>query len=60
MTLFPASGIQKTELLYRMKRDGCSAEVFHKRCDERGATIILLHANNGYIFGAYNPTSWLN
>ncbi len=52
--------LTKTELLYRMNKDGCSPEVFHKRCDDQGATLIFLNANNGYVFGAFNPTSWVN
>jgi hypothetical protein len=52
--------ITKTDLLYRMNKDGCSPEIFHKRCDDQGATIILVNANNGYVFGAFNPTSWVN
>jgi hypothetical protein len=60
LSLFPQPGIQITELLYRMKRDGCSPEVFHKRCDDKGATVVLVSANNGYVFGGFNPTSWLD
>lgn len=57
-SMFP--GIQMTELLYRMKRDGCSPETFHKRCDDKGATLVLVSANKGYVFGGFNPTSWMN
>ncbi|TNV87483.1 hypothetical protein FGO68_gene7976 [Halteria grandinella] len=59
-SMFPQPGIQMTELLYRMKRDGCSPEVFHKRCDDKGATLVLVSANKGYVFGGFNPTSWMN
>ena len=52
--------IKQTELLYRMNRDGCTPEVFHKLCDNRGATMLLVKANNGYVFGGYNPTSWFS
>ena len=58
--MFPSSGFTTTELLYRMKRDGCSPEVFHKRCDLKGATLLLVSANGGHVFGGFNPTSWLN
>ncbi len=56
----PLGTLTKTELLYRMNKDGCSPEIFHKRCDNQGATLILVHANGGYVFGAFNPTSWVN
>lgn len=52
--------IKSTELLYRMGRDGCSAEIFHKKCDDHGPTLTLINANGGYIFGGYSPTSWIN
>ena len=52
--------IKQTELLYRMNRDGCKPDIFHRRCDNRGPTMILISANNGYIFGGYNPTSWIS
>ena len=61
--MFPSGatgGIQQSELLYKMQRDGCTPEIFHKRCDNKGATIMFIHANKGYVFGAFNPTSWLN
>ncbi len=57
--MFPRDGIAKCDLLYRMNKDGCSPEIFHKRCDNQGATLIFVSANNGYVFGAFNPTSWL-
>ena len=43
-----------------MQRDGCSPEIFHKKCDNKGPTLILVKANGGYLFGAFNPTSWIN
>jgi TLD len=60
--MFPQTqgGIYQSELLYKMNRDGCTPEIFHKRCDNKGATIMFIEANNGYVFGAFNPTSWLN
>ena len=42
-----------------MNRDGATADMFHKRCDNRGPTLTIIEAN-GYIFGGYNPTSWVN
>eukprot|EP00347_Sterkiella_histriomuscorum_P011410 403372566 len=56
--MFPK--IKSTELLYRMRRDACSPEIFHKKCDNKGATLLFVKTNTGYIFGGYNPTSWLS
>ena len=33
---------------------------FHENCDEKGATLIFVKANQGHIFGGYNPISWKN
>ncbi len=42
-----------------MSKDGCSPEAFHAHCDNRGATLTLVKTVQGYIFGGYNPTSYL-
>ena len=55
--MFPK--IKGSELLYRMNRDGCTPETFHRRCDNKGATLMLVKTTNGYIFGGYNPSSWV-
>jgi hypothetical protein len=56
--IFPR--IKATELLFRMGKDGCDAETFHRRCDNKGATLTLISANGGFVFGGYNPTSWVS
>ena len=58
LMMFPRE-IKQTELLYRLKRDGASPEVFHRRCDNKGPTIMLVSAN-GKVFGGYCPTSWVS
>jgi hypothetical protein len=51
----------KFNLLYSTKRHGNSVEKFHKYCDSKGATIILVKTNlPGEIIGGYNPNSWGN
>lgn len=37
-----------------------TAELFHQQCDNKGPTITLVQANQGYIFGAYSPVSWIS
>jgi len=37
-----------------------SAQNFHSACDEQGPTLTFVKANGGFIFGGYNPQSWLS
>ena len=37
-----------------------SAEAFHNACDEQGPTLTIVKANGGFIFGGYNPVSWVS
>ena len=48
----------KTELLYRMSRDGIEYSKFHNLCDNKGATITLIKLEDGNILGIYTPLSW--
>ena len=47
-------------LLYKLSRDGASPEVFHKLCDNKGANILIVRTTDNYIFGGFNPLSWIN
>ena len=44
-------------LLYRASWHGWSAEHFHSRCDNKGATVIVVKTGN-YIFGGCTLPSW--
>ena len=48
----------KSELLYRMSRDGIEYSKFHNLCDNKGATITLIKLEDGNILGNYTPLSW--
>ncbi|EXX67506.1 hypothetical protein GLOIN_2v1838247 [Rhizophagus irregularis DAOM 181602=DAOM 197198] len=49
----------KFDLLCRASRDGNTSEVFHAKCDHRGATIIIAKiSNSNHIVGGYNPLFW--
>ncbi|EXX77865.1 BTB/POZ domain-containing protein [Rhizophagus irregularis DAOM 181602=DAOM 197198] len=49
----------KLILLYRASRDGNSAEEFHTRCDNKGATIVVVKIENSeQIVGGYNSLLW--
>ena len=47
----------KWNLCYRASRDGWSAQDFHKHCDNKGPTVVLVKANN-CIFGGYTDQNW--
>eukprot|EP00026_Physarum_polycephalum_P011172 Phypoly_transcript_11374.p1 GENE.Phypoly_transcript_11374~~Phypoly_transcript_11374.p1 ORF type:complete len:383 (-),score=71.38 Phypoly_transcript_11374:32-1180(-) len=46
---------KKFSLMYKASRDGFAASEFHKRCDNRGPTLTLIHSSLGYTFGGYSP-----
>ena len=48
----------KTKLLYRKSKDGDSIDTFHKLCDNKGSTLILIKVDNKNIFGGYTPLDW--
>ena len=39
----------KSELLYRMSRDGIETKTFHNLCDNKGPTIILIKLTDDNI-----------
>jgi hypothetical protein len=46
-------------LLYRASRDGNTPVVFHNKCDNKGATIVIAKISNSEkIVGGYNPFFW--
>jgi hypothetical protein len=46
-------------LLYRASRDGNTAEVFHAKCDNKGANIVVVKVKDSeQIVGGYNPLFW--
>lgn len=50
----------KTELLYRASRDGYTSRVFHKKCDNKGASITIIQSEHGLMFGGFTSLSWEN
>ncbi|CAB4044368.1 Hypothetical predicted protein, partial [Paramuricea clavata] len=47
----------KWNLCYRASRDGWRAQDFHKHCDNKGPTVVLVKAND-CIFGGYTDQHW--
>ena len=46
-------------LCYRASRDGWRAQDFHRHCDNKGPTVVLVKANDS-IFGGYTGQSWMS
>ena len=44
-------------LCYRASRDGWRAQDFHRHCNNKGPTVVLVKVND-YIFGGYTDQSW--
>ena len=47
----------KWNLCYRASRDGWSARNFHRNCDNKGPTVVLIKVNE-FIFGGYTDQNW--
>ncbi|CAG8498398.1 35508_t:CDS:2 [Racocetra persica] len=46
-------------LLFRGSRDGFQNNIFHQRCDQKGATIVVAKIqNSNQLVGGYNPVDW--
>ncbi|RIA81121.1 hypothetical protein C1645_837491 [Glomus cerebriforme] len=49
----------KFNLLYRASRDGNTAAAFHKKCNNKGATIVVVKIKGTKrLVGGYNPLDW--
>ncbi|RGB33211.1 hypothetical protein C1646_705002 [Rhizophagus diaphanus] len=47
------------KLIYRASRDGNRSEVFYRKCNNKGATIVVVKIKGSeQIFGGYNPVIW--
>ena len=46
------------KLLYRASEHGYTAKSFHKYCDDKGPTLIIIKSSEGWIFGGYTTQSW--
>ncbi|GBB93254.1 hypothetical protein RclHR1_02140007 [Rhizophagus clarus] len=46
-------------LIYRASKDGKTPEAFHNKCDNKGATIVIIKVKGSeQIIGGYNPFDW--
>ncbi|KAF9163361.1 hypothetical protein DFQ26_002681 [Actinomortierella ambigua] len=44
--------------LYVASKHGFSAEAFHRRCDNRGATLTIARTSTGTVVGGFNEKAW--
>ena len=47
-------------LLYKASRDGDSSDTFHEKCDYNQNTITLILTTDGWKFGGYTDSTWLD
>ncbi len=51
-------GDYKWRLLYRASEHDYTADSFHKYCNDKGPTLIVIKSSGGWIFGGYTTQSW--
>ena len=52
--------ILKYELIFKMTENGEKPEDFHKHCDNKGPTLIIIKTTSNRIFGGFTPLNWNN
>ena len=45
-------------LLYRASENEYSSDIFHELCDNKGATLVIIHNDFDHIYGGYASESW--
>lgn len=48
----------KWKLIYRATIDGDTSQIFHKHCDNKNATLVVVKTIKDVIFGGYTSISW--
>ena len=44
--------------MFRKTRDGSAFDDFHKKCDNKGITVVFIETTKGYKFGGYTELEW--
>ena len=50
----------KWKKCWRASVDGWLNKIFHKLCDYKGPTVLIVRVDRKYIFGGYTSLSWGN
>ena len=48
----------KFELIFTMSKNGSNSNDFHRHCDNKGPTLVLVKTTKEKIFGGFTPLSW--
>ena len=48
------------KLIFKMTENGTDGKSFHKFCDNKGPTLILIKTTKNKIFGGFTPLNWEN
>jgi len=48
----------KFELIFKMSENGSKSKDFHKYCDNKGSTLIIIKTTKNQIFGGFTPLEW--
>lgn len=51
-------GFKAARLVYQWSVDGEGDEMFHEKCNKRGATIVVAELEEGGFIGAYTSVYW--
>ena len=52
------NGERKVKLLYKATPEENTNDDFHRKCDNKGATVVILETTKGRRFGGYNSLNW--
>lgn len=50
--------IKQIKNLYQASKDTDSASIFHKKCDKKSKTLVLIKTNDDRRFGGYTSETW--
>ena len=48
------------KLIFKMTENGTDGKSFHRFCDKKGPTLILIKTTKNKIFGGFTPLNWEN
>jgi hypothetical protein len=57
-TAFDSASKIKWDRLYRASEHGFTIASFHRICDNKGPTVVLIRAENGRVAAGYSCVSW--
>ncbi len=51
-------GYNLKTILFSAEKDGFKNATFHEKCNNKGPTLTVVYANDGYIFGGFTTKTW--